>query len=147
MKSAQRVVLDTNVVISCVVFRSGRLSGLRDAWQSGRLQTVISQKTSSELMRVLGYAKFKLTKTQIENALAQYIPFAEIARQTSSQRSFANLPFCRDPKDQIFLELAHEAQVSALVTGDADLLTLDDSTAKHLPFRIITPQALLEQVS
>jgi uncharacterized protein len=115
MKPVARVVLDTNVVISCVVFRSGSLSGLRDAWQRRRLQTVISQKTSSELMRVLGYAKFKLTKTQIENALAQYIPYAEIAGQDTIQSSFAHLPVCRDPKDQMFLELACDAQVDALV--------------------------------
>jgi uncharacterized protein len=147
MKSRRRVVLDTNVVISCVVFRSGRLSGLRDAWQRAGLQTIISHKTSSELMRVLGYAKFKLTKIQIENALAQYIPYAEIAGQDASERSFLHLPVCRDPKDQMFLELAYDAHADAVVTGDADLLTLDDPTGKHLPFRIITPQALLDQIN
>ncbi len=147
MKSDQRVVLDTNVVISCVVFRSGRLHGLRNAWQQGSLTPVVSQKTSSELMRVLTYAKFKLTKTQIENALAQYIPHAEIAGQESSQRSFAHLPVCRDPKDQMFLELAYEANVDALVTGDADLLELDDPFGRHFHFRIITPQTLLDQLN
>ena len=146
MKSARRVVLDTNVVISCVVFRSGRLSGLRDAWQRGHLIPVVSQKTSSELMRVLGYAKFKLTKEQIEKALAQYIPYVEIGGQDASQRSFIHLPLCRDPKDQMFLELAYDAHVDALVTGDVNLLELDDPIGKHLLFNIITPQALLEQV-
>ena len=146
MNYARRVVLDTNVVISCIVFRNGRLSGLRDAWQRGLLTPVISQKTSSELMRVLGYVKFKLTKTQIENALAQYIPHAEIAGQEAIKSSFAHLPVCRDPKDQMFLELADDARVDALVTGDADLLELDDPFGRHLHFRIITPQALLDQI-
>lgn len=96
---------------------------------------------------MLGYAKFKLTKAQMESALAQYIPYAEIAGQESFKRSFAHLPTCRDPKDQMFLELAYDANVDVLATGDADLLELDDPIGKRLPFRIITPQALLDQVS
>jgi uncharacterized protein len=83
---------------------------------------------------------------QIENALAQYIPHAEIAGQEASKSSSAHLPVCRDTKDQMFLELADDARVDALVTGDADLLELDDPFGRHLRLRIITPQALLDQI-
>ena len=33
-------------------------------------------------------------------------------------------PLCRDPRDQVFLDLARAAKVNALVSGDADLLAL-----------------------
>jgi len=42
----------------------------------------------------------------------------------------------RDPKDQIFVDLALSARVSALVSGDADLLVLRDQLN---PMQVLTP--------
>ena len=41
-------------------------------------------------------------------------------------KSARRLPRCRDPHDQVFLELAAAGGAAVLVTGDRDLLDLSD---------------------
>ena len=55
-----RVVLDTNVVLSALVFRKGTTARLRAAWQGGHCLPLVSAATAQELMRVLSYPKFRL---------------------------------------------------------------------------------------
>jgi predicted nucleic acid-binding protein len=57
-----RVVLDTNVVVSALVFGTGRLAEMRIAWQGERLLPLVSKATVEELLRVLAYPKFQLTR-------------------------------------------------------------------------------------
>ena len=119
MKSS-RVVFDTNVVVSALLFSAGRLAWLREAWRTGRAIPLVSRDTTQELIRVLGYPKFRLTAEEQRTLLADYLPFAEIVATPKARR----LPDCRDPGDVPFLHLAAVAQADALVTGDEDLLAL-----------------------
>lgn len=48
-----------------------------------------------------------------------------------------HIRICRDPADDIFLEVAVNGQADAVISGDADLLSLD--TFRGIP--IITPAA------
>ena len=73
-----RVVVDTNVVVSALVFRAGRVSWLRSAWSSGAVIPVVSESTVTELLRVLAYPKFVLTEADIDELLAEYLPYAEV---------------------------------------------------------------------
>jgi predicted nucleic acid-binding protein len=57
--SQLRVVLDTNVVLSSLLFRSGRLSQLRHGWQGKRFLPVVCSQTMAELVRVVGYKNSK----------------------------------------------------------------------------------------
>lgn len=116
-----RIVLDTNIVLSALLFRNGRLTGFRQAWQSGRIVPVVCRETATELLRVLAYPKFKLTEADREELLADFLPWAET---TTLPEYPPALPKCRAPHDQVFLLLACTAGVDALVTGDADLLAL-----------------------
>ncbi|TAN75050.1 MAG: putative toxin-antitoxin system toxin component, PIN family [Gallionella sp.] len=119
-----RVVLDTNIVLSALLFRNGRLAWIRQAWQTGRLTPVICRQTTAELLRVLAYPEFKLTAAEQEELLADFLPWAEAANLPEQP---LELPKCRDSYDQVFLILARTAEVDALVTGDADLLMLRDN--------------------
>jgi uncharacterized protein len=141
-----RVVLDTNVVLSALLFRSGRLSPLRHSWQGQRFVPVVCKQTMSELVRVLGYKKFKLSQVDAKHILAMYMPYVEVHTLEHSASTMARMPQCRDPKDQIFLDLAHSAQVDCLVTGDEDLLVLDDAMRNHSPFHICTPLSFLTRL-
>lgn len=131
---SRRVVLDTNVAVSALVFRQGRLAWLREAWEAGRIVPVVSAETVSELVRVLAYPKFKLTGDETKNVLAHYMEYAEAVGKVGTPR----IPQCRDPDDRIFLRLAYAARVEALVTGDKDLLALAGKS--RIP--ILTPDAL-----
>jgi len=46
-----RVVLDTNVVWSSLVFGGGTPGALRQAWQEGRCVPLVSEVTAAELIR------------------------------------------------------------------------------------------------
>lgn len=65
-----RVVLDTHVVLSALVFARRRLAPLRLAWQAQRLAPPVSTPTAQELVRVLAYPKFKLGAAGDADALA-----------------------------------------------------------------------------
>lgn len=130
------VVLDTNLVLSALVFAGGRLALLRAAWQGGRCQPLISTATATELMRVLAYPKFKLSAAERDELLADYLPHC---RSVPIPSKLPKLPVCRDANDQMFIELAAVGQADFLVTGDKDLLAL----APVWPGRIITAEAFL----
>lgn len=127
-----RVVLDTNVVLSALLFTSGRLAWLRRAWQSRQLQPLVCKETVYELLRVLAYPKFKLTAEEQQDLLEDFLAHAEVVQLP---QPWPALPLCRDDKDQVFLVLAHVGRAQALITGDGDLLALRDS----FPGLIVTP--------
>ena len=120
---APRVVLDTNVLVSALLFRSGRLSWLRQAWQAMALRPVMAKPTTEELLRVLAYPKFRLSAADVEALLEELLPWVEVF--AAPIPSVVKRWTVRDPKDQI-LDLALGAGVDLLLTGDADLLVLSD---------------------
>jgi uncharacterized protein len=131
------VVLDTNLVLSALVFASGRLAPLRSAWQSGRIVPLVSAATASELMRALGYPKFKLSAEDRDELLADCLPHCRGVRLPAR---LPKLPLCRDTNDQMFIELAAVGKADFLVTGDKDLLVM----AAEFGGRIVTTGAFLE---
>jgi len=120
-----RAVLDTNTVLSALLFKSGRLTWLRDGWIAGRFVPLCSAATSEELIRVLAYPKFGLDEDDVRAIVGSYIRFAEVVHIVSDDLDA--LPRCRDPKDQMFLELAMCGNADVLVTGDDDLMALAGS--------------------
>ncbi len=135
-----RLVLDTNILLSALLFHSGRLSWLRGAWSSGRIRPLAGRETTAELIRVLGYPKFRLSEADRQDLLEDYLPFCETVAVPDPPPA---VPECRDPFDRPFLELALTGRADALVTGDADLQALADIFA--VP--ILTPAGLRRQLS
>lgn len=127
-----RLVLDTNVLLSALLFRSAAMTWARSAWQSGRILPLASRDTVSELLRVLGYPKFRLAPDDRDELLADYLPWCETVTIPMPPPA---VPECRDPFDQPFLLLALVGRADALVTGDRDLLAL----AGAFPVPILTP--------
>ena len=124
-----RVVLDTHIVLSALVFGAGRLAWVRQAWQCGQLQPLVCRDTVGELLRVLAYPKFKLTAREQEDLLGDFLPYAEAVTLPAR---WPDLPACRDARDQVFLVLAQVAGADALVSGDADILALRDVFAGQI---------------
>jgi uncharacterized protein len=127
-----RVVFDTNTVVSALLF-GGSMDWLVTHWQSGLVTPLVSSDTREELLRVLNYSKFGLTKDKIETLTNRYLPFVEHIDDT---RSRPQLPQCRDRHDQKFIELAAAGKADALVSGDSDLLDLRED----LPFAVKSPK-------
>jgi putative PIN family toxin of toxin-antitoxin system len=114
-----RVVLDTSVVLSALVFGGGAAGRLRSAWQAGAFVPLVSTATAQELVRVLAYPKFRLSAADREELLADYLPYTTTVRIPDPP---PHVPECRDPVDVMFLELAVVGKAKLLVTGDRDLL-------------------------
>lgn len=119
-----RVVLDTNCIISALLFSRKNLLWLRHAWQTGLITPVICKVTASELIAVLNYPKFKLTKEEQHTLLAEILPHTETVNTFIKP---AHLPVIRDEKDQVFLDFAVACNADALVSGDQDLLAIKET--------------------
>ncbi len=127
MSAPLRVVLDTNVVLSALVFGGGLPGAVRLAWQSGALRPLASATTVQELVRVLAYPKFRLGAAEQEELLADYLPYVQTVRIPNPPPA---VPACRDPLDEPFMQLALTGKARVLVSGDRDLLDVAESFAK-----------------
>lgn len=121
MQRSERVVLDTNVVLSALRFSGGSLARIRTAWHAGTIVPLASAATITELIRVLTYPRFALSELEQRELLSDFLPRCE---SVVIRDSLDHLPRCRDPHDQVFLELAEAGDARWLVTGDRDLLAL-----------------------
>lgn len=135
-----RIVFDTNVVLSALLFSGGRPAWLRRAWRDGVLEPIVSRATILELVTALAYPKFALSAEERERLLADYLPFAEIVQPDDSG---SPVPRCRDPHDQVFLDVATASGADALVSGDKDLPAVDGLC----PFPILSAKDLAERLS
>ncbi|HEY4744816.1 MAG TPA: putative toxin-antitoxin system toxin component, PIN family [Desulfuromonadaceae bacterium] len=123
------VVLDTNALVSALLF-GGRVGRLRDLWREGRIIPLVSKETFAEFRKVLSYPKFKLSQQEIRELLNEEIlPFVEPVEITEPCAGI-----CRDPHDDMFLAVAASGGARYLVTGDQDLLELQN----HGATRIVT---------
>jgi putative PIN family toxin of toxin-antitoxin system len=122
MKAPPRVVLDTNVVVSALLFGGGAAARVRKGWQSGRFVPLASAATARELVRVFAYPKFKLSAGEQDDLLADYIPWVRAVRIPDPP---PKAPACRDPFDVTFLHLAIVGKARALVSGDRHVLALN----------------------
>lgn len=136
MIRAPRAVLDTNVVISALVFGHGPAARLREAWQAGHCEPLVSKATASELVRVLTYPKFKLSTEEQHELLADYLPHC---LTVTIPAKVPRTPRCRDPFDVPFLQLAVAGKAHYIVTGDQDLLEIKS----RLLCPIVTLEAFL----
>jgi uncharacterized protein len=119
MRIPRRLVVDTNVFASAIIFpRSVPRQVVDDALDQGVV--LFSDVTMSELTEVLSRSKFaryvsrrerELFLAQIGSA-AEFVPIIRLVRE------------CRDPKDDKFLEVALNGRADVIITGDADLLAL-----------------------
>lgn len=120
-----RVVLDTGVLISSMLFARERWNWLRDAWIWQRLRPIVCKSTTLELIHVLKYPKFQLTVSERSSLLEEFLPFSEAVAEP------------QETEDQVFINLAWEQRADYLVSGDSDLLEYP-----YGKIRIISPAEL-----
>ncbi|OGP83002.1 MAG: putative toxin-antitoxin system toxin component, PIN family [Deltaproteobacteria bacterium RBG_16_54_11] len=134
-KAVIRVVLDTNVLVSALLFET-TLSRVIDLWQGGAIVPVISKDTFQELQTVLAYPKFSLTPNETRAILEQEIlPFFEVIDVSEEVKGI-----CNDPADDKFLACALSASAEYLVSGDKALTDLK----QYKSAKIIKPSEFLK---
>jgi putative PIN family toxin of toxin-antitoxin system len=129
-----RVVLDTNAVISALLF-SGVSSKLVSLWQKGLITPLLSREILDEYLRVLSYSKFELSEKEIKELIQEEIlPYAEVVKPKARLRVVR-----RDPSDNKFLECAVSGKAAVIISGDKELLSL----GRYRQIRIQSPAQFL----
>jgi putative PIN family toxin of toxin-antitoxin system len=114
-EKVKRVVLDTNVLVSALLFK-GALARLVELLRNGKIIPVISKETFSELTTVLWYPKFSLSKDEIKSIIEhEILPYFEIIEVVKTVKGV-----CRDPEDDKFISCALSASADCIVSGDKD---------------------------
>jgi len=118
-EEVKRVVLDTNVLVSALLFK-GALSRFVELWRKGKIIPVISKETFEELTTVLQYPKFSLSKDEIKSLIEhEILPYFEIIEVVKTVKGV-----CRDPGDDKFVSCALSASADCIVSGDKDFCDL-----------------------
>ncbi|GAB4540083.1 MAG: putative toxin-antitoxin system toxin component, PIN family [Anaerolineales bacterium] len=131
-----RAVFDTNVLVSALLFENSTPArAFFFALQTGLI--LISPELVNEVQEVIYRAKFDkyITNTQREDFMLAFVERGTLI----DVHVVVNA--CRDPKDNMLLELAISGQADIIVSGDADLLSLN-------PFEgisVLDPQSFLER--
>ena len=130
-----RVVLDTNVLISAILFGGKPRLILNDVI-AGRVDCILSSEILDELNTVLQRPKFGFTPSQCLNIIEELHRVCEIITP-SSELSVQ----ITDPDDRIILACAIDANADYIISGDADLKRLHSFNG--IP--ILTPALYLEK--
>lgn len=130
-----KVVLDTNVLISGIVF-GGKPRKILEMVQNKELSGVISPVLVAELEEILS-KKIKYPK---ERVLQVEKKMKKIFRVVQPVKS---IKVARDDDDNRVLEAAVEGKCEYVVTGDKDLLDLKS----YRRVRILTPAEFLDEIN
>ncbi len=71
-----------------------------------RLTLVFDRYTTAELVRVLAYYQFALTKSERDSVLLRVMLHAQAHLPAKAASPSGNVPQYRDPQDQCFIDLA-----------------------------------------
>lgn len=126
-----RVVLDTNILLSAILF-GGVPGQILELWRVQIIELAISPELLAELI-----SKLRFNFDFPSDAVGQW-------EQIIKENSIRVLPdyitrVCRDPDDDKLLDVSLSSKTKYLVTGDKDLLSLK----KYHSVRILSPREFL----
>lgn len=138
--SGVRVVLDTNVLVSGLLWR-GPPHELIERARAGRLTVISSPALLAEFAAVVRRRKFRAALTR-SNTDAERL-LRELQRLVGiADPPRLVLPTSRDPDDDVVLAVAAATGADLIVSGDADLLTL----GRYAGIPIVDPAAALARM-
>jgi putative PIN family toxin of toxin-antitoxin system len=112
----ERVVFDTNVLLSAVLF-VGRPGELLELARSGPIGAVSSLHMLHEFQRVLTQPRFGISPTLAEDLVLEMATFMDVVSVEPSRAAWVG-----DPTDDPVVETALQGRATLIVTGDRRLL-------------------------
>jgi predicted nucleic acid-binding protein len=116
-----RVVLDTSVVVTALMFGGGPAARLREAWQSGHCRPMVCKATMLDLGANLAHPHLGLLPQEQRQLLGDYLPYTLKVRVAQADADAAP---DGATAAMAFVRLSMAGKAHALVTGDATLLAL-----------------------
>ena len=118
---AERVVVDTNVLISALLVPTGKPSRVMAKLADSGARLLLSRVTYLELASRLALPKFDRYRTTAQ--MNRYLDWlADLADWVKPSIQISD---CPDPDDNRFLEVLIVGDGDLLITGDSDLLALN----------------------
>jgi hypothetical protein len=128
-----KVVIDTNIFVSS--FFGGNPRKIIDLWKNGNINLCLSKDILDEYIRVLRGIGLK-EEEEIEELLSL---FAKSFNILFTAKTLEIKAVQDDPEDDKFIECAVALKAEAIITGDRDLLELEE----YKGIKIITPRQFL----
>lgn len=134
-----RVVFDSNVLIRTLL-NEYSFSGQAMLMSTGlHAEVLFSTSTIAEAIEVVMRPKFD----RYLSREARQLFLEEYEANAFKTKIIRQIEACRDPKDDMYLELALSGKADCIITNDEDLLVL--SPFENIP--IISPKEFLERYS
>lgn len=135
-----RVVLDTSVLVSTVLFPDGVPAQVFKAWRAHCYSLFTTPGILKELAQTLGYPRIRrrydVTDRKVDEMIALLREFAVFVPGLADVSESA----LRDPDDRMILSACIEARAHVLVSSDKDLLVL----GAYRDTEIVTPRQFLD---
>ena len=134
-----RAVLDANVYVSAYLKPDGPPGKIIEQFlRESSFELVLSPAIVDETLRALTYPKIQKYSRAGTDAEAWFEDLVILSHFIADQSEFP--PVSQDRDDDKYLAAAVEARAGFVVSGDADLLTLEF----HHRVRIVSPRAFLK---
>jgi putative PIN family toxin of toxin-antitoxin system len=130
-------VLDTNVLVSGVLFEGGNEAKILQLAATGDIEVFISPDILAEFLEVLSRPKFRLAEGEVSTVFSFLLAVTKLTIPLRGVRTQL-----RDPDDLKLLACAVEAKATHVVTGDKDLLTIRKSNRAT----ILTPSKFIRHL-
>lgn len=139
----QRVVIDTDVIVSGTLTPEGHPGHILAAWRDGHFLLVISEEIIAEIKEVLNRPRIRENYRHLTRATIGRL--INLLRQHSILVSgVLNLKVVeRDPDDDKIIVAAVEGDADIIVSGDNDLLALK----VYRGIEIVTPAEFIKLIS
>jgi len=131
-----RVILDTNVLISAILF-GGKPRRILEKAIRGEIRLCLSEPMLEELKGVLQRSKFDYSPEMIQIILTELMSISDFVNPSETINIVAE-----DPEDNRILECAVAANADYVITGDSHLLKLN----KYLNIDILNVAVFLEKL-
>lgn len=130
-----KVVLDTNVIISAIIF-GGNPRLILEAVFKGKIKTGISESMLREIETVLAGKKFSFSRQIIHVILNELIAISDFI-----EPGIILNVVDKDPEDNKIIECAFEYGADYIVTGDIHLLEIGG----YKYIKILNPTEFIQQ--
>lgn len=114
-----RVILDTNIWISYLISKD--LEWIDNFFKQDDFDLIFSDRLIEEFLNVAKRPKISkyIKSVKLTEIVEKFNDYGLLIETTSS------IEKCRDPNDDFLLELAIDGKANYLITGDKDLLILE----------------------
>ena len=133
-----RAVVDTNILIRALIKPGGTVGPVLTHLRNGDYVLLYAEPLLYELVAKLALPRIRIKYHLDDEAVEAVV--ALILLRGESVTPMHRIQACRDPKDDVLLEVAVAGRADFIVTGDDDLLVLHPF--KGIP--IVGPAAFLD---